>query len=113
MTTPFIDATFGPERLDGALGDPDPLEPGPDTRTFEQFRVTALLVAHDGERWLPETLEALAAQERPPQLVLAVDTGSTDSTPQLLAAALGSSAVLTLPRETGFGAAVAHAVDSL
>ena len=113
MTTPFIDATFGPERLDGALGDPDALEPEPDTRTFEQFRVTALLVAHDGERWLPETLAALAAQERPPQLVLAVDTGSTDGTPQLLAAALGSSAVLAQPRDTGFGAAVAHAVDSL
>lgn len=68
--------------------------------------VTAVLVAHDGARWLPETLAALARQSRPPQRVVAVDTGSQDESAQLLAGALGESAVLHLPRGTGFGDAV-------
>lgn len=69
--------------------------------------VTAVLVAHDGARWLPAALAALAAQARPPDRVVAVDTGSTDNTRELLFAAFGKQAVLTLPRRTGFGAAVA------
>jgi GT2 family glycosyltransferase len=73
-------------------------------------RVTAVLVAHDGARWLPEVLAALAAQARQPQRVVAVDTGSTDETPALLREALGEDRVLALPRDTGYGAAVAAAL---
>ena len=79
--------------------------------------VLAVLVCHNGAPWLAETLAALAALTRRPRYVLAVDTGSTDDTPTLLAAALADGVlgvvdgVLTLPVDTGFGAAVRHAVD--
>ena len=69
--------------------------------------VTAVIVAHDGERWLPLALDFLRRQTRPPDRVVAVDTGSTDSTGELLAAALGPDSVLTVDRDAGFGAAVA------
>ncbi len=50
--------------------------------------VTALLVSHDGERWLPVVLDAFAAQTVAPDRVVAVDTGSTDRTPELVLTAL-------------------------
>lgn len=70
--------------------------------------VTAVLVAHDGARWLPGCLAALASQTRPPDELVAVDTGSTDDGPALLAAAVPH--VLQRPRDSGFGAAVAAGV---
>ncbi len=76
--------------------------------------VLAVLVCHNGAQWLPETLAALAALTRRPRHVLAVDTGSTDGTATLLTAALAGrvlDGVLTMPASTGFGAAVAHAVE--
>ena len=75
--------------------------------------VTALLVAHDGARWLPFCLAALADLELAPRRVVAVDTGSTDATAQQLGEALGGASVLPMPKDTGFGAAVAHAVAAL
>ncbi len=86
--------------------------PGPDTRMFERHRVTAVLVAHNGQRWLPRSLAAIAALSRPPERIIAVDTGSTDTTPALLGAALGSAAVLTESAQTGFGSAVRCAVEA-
>ena len=70
----------------------------------------AVLVCHDGEAWLPDTLTALGAQHRRPRWVVAVDTGSTDGTPGLLSSSNAVDVVLTLPRDTGFAAAVATAV---
>lgn len=70
-------------------------------------RVTAIVVAHDGARWLPDVLAALAGQTRAVQRVVGVDTGSTDGSAGLLREALGETNVLTLPRDTGYGAAVA------
>jgi GT2 family glycosyltransferase len=55
--------------------------------------VTALLVSHDGARWLPAVLEGLRDQRRHPDRVLAIDTGSSDDSVELLVAALGSEAV--------------------
>ncbi len=81
--------------------------------------VLAIVVCHDGENWLPLALSALRRSTVRPRHVLAVDTGSTDATPRLLAEAAedpgtGSSPVLsgviTLTSETGFAAAVAEAV---
>ena len=46
--------------------------------------VTALLVSHEGSRWLPAVLDGLSDQTRPPDRVVAVDTGSTDESPRLL-----------------------------
>ncbi|MGW3967390.1 glycosyltransferase [Amycolatopsis sp. NPDC005003] len=81
--------------------------------------VLAIVVCHDGENWLPLALSALRRSSVRPRHVLAVDTGSTDATPRLLAEAAEDpgtdsspvlSGVITLPSETGFAAAVAEAV---
>ncbi|HEU0101334.1 MAG TPA: glycosyltransferase family 2 protein, partial [Mycobacteriales bacterium] len=71
--------------------------------------VTLVLVAHDGERWLPEVLSALAAMTVRPRRTIAVDTGSTDGTAALLAAATGTCVdrVLSVSRRLGYGSAVA------
>jgi GT2 family glycosyltransferase len=71
--------------------------------------VVAVLVAHDGAEWLPEALAALAASTCTPAKVVCVDTGSTDGSAELMEAAYGE--VLRLPRETGYGEAVARALD--
>src|SRR4051794_39780239 len=76
-------------------------------------RVVAVLVAHDGERWLPRALRALADQTRRPDVVVAVDTASTDASLSLLRAALGPDQVHSAPRGTGFGAAVALGLSQL
>lgn len=73
--------------------------------------VAAILVSHAGERWLPTVLDALAAQHRRPDQIIAVDTGSKDASAQLLRDRLGPEAVLTAPRSTSFGAAVALGLD--
>ena len=76
---------------------------------FPQHVVTAVLVSHDGERWLPEVLAGLLGQDRPVQDVIAADTGSADSSATLVSDAFGPERVLHLARRTGFGAAVAEA----
>lgn len=68
--------------------------------------VTAVVVSHDGERWIPTLLAALAAQRRPPDQVIAVDTASSDDSVRLLRAGLGPHAVVEAERTLGFGAAV-------
>ncbi|WP_431036133.1 glycosyltransferase [Streptomyces sp. P6-2-1] len=76
---------------------------------FPRHVVTAVLVAHDGARWLPEALAGLAAQERPVQNAVAADTGSADDSARLLGETLGDPCVLHLARRSGFGAAVDEA----
>lgn len=80
------------------------------SRTLDRHVVTAVLVAHDGARWLPETLKALLTQARPVQRLVTVDTGSQDRGPALLTEVIGDGTVLTLPRTTGYGEAVAEAL---
>ncbi|MER5812889.1 glycosyltransferase [Streptomyces sp. NPDC002033] len=82
------------------------------TPEFPRHVVTAVLVAHDGARWLPQTLAGLLAQERPAQQYVAADTGSADDSARLLTEAFGDDRVLHLARRTGFGAAVGEAVRS-
>ncbi|MEU4272144.1 glycosyltransferase family 2 protein [Streptomyces sp. NPDC026092] len=79
------------------------------TPEFPRHVVTAVLVAHDGARWLPDALAGLLAQERPVQNVIAADTGSADDSARLLAESIGADRVLHLARRTGFGAAVEEA----
>lgn len=79
------------------------------TPEFPRHVVTAVLVAHDGARWLPDALAGLLGQERPVQSAMAADTGSADDSAQLLADALGPDRVLHLARRTGFGQAVEEA----
>jgi GT2 family glycosyltransferase len=74
--------------------------------------VTAVLVCHDGEDWLRLALSALRRSTPRPRHVIAVDTGSVDATPRLLAASDDIlDGVITLDRSTGFGDAVKAAVD--
>ncbi|KAA6217954.1 glycosyltransferase [Streptomyces filamentosus] len=80
------------------------------TPEFPRHVVTAVLVTHDGARWLPDALSGLLAQERPVQSVVAADTGSADESARLVAEAVGDDRVLHLARRTGFGAAVDEAV---
>ncbi|MFE0045435.1 glycosyltransferase [Streptomyces albireticuli] len=94
---------------------PTPL-PGYDSAVppaFPRHVVTAVLVAHDGARWLPDALAGLLGQERPVQGAVGADTASTDDSARLLAEALGDDRVLHLARRTGFGAAVDEAVRSV
>ncbi|MGQ4413749.1 glycosyltransferase [Streptomyces sp. SAS_269] len=76
---------------------------------FPRHVVTAVLVSHDGARWLPDALAGLLGQERPVQNAVAADTGSADDSAQLVTEALGDDRVLHLARRTGFGQAVEEA----
>jgi len=75
--------------------------------------VSAVLVVHDGARWLPEALAAIATQTRPAQRLVAVDVGSVDDSPALLAAALGPDRVVSVERTAAFADAVAAGVAQL
>ncbi|MDQ3150697.1 MAG: glycosyltransferase, partial [Actinomycetota bacterium] len=73
--------------------------------------VLGVLVCHDGAEWLPAALAALRSLTVAPRRVIAVDTGSTDRTPELLAAAGDIlDGTLLLASDAGFGEAVAAAV---
>ncbi|MFE2019180.1 glycosyltransferase family 2 protein [Streptomyces sp. NPDC059499] len=76
---------------------------------FPRHVVTAVLVSHDGARWLPDVLAGLLGQERPVQNVVAADTGSADDSARLVTEALGGERVLHLARRTNFGTAVDEA----
>ncbi|WP_420716253.1 glycosyltransferase family 2 protein [Pseudarthrobacter sp. LT1] len=72
------------------------------------------MVAHNGSAYLPRTLSALAAQTRPADRAVGVDTGSGDDSCSLLREALGDAAVLSQPRgKGGMGAAVSAALSAL
>lgn len=76
-------------------------------------RVVAVVVAHDGARWLPRTLAAIAAQSREVDVVVGVDTGSRDGSADQLREHLGASQVVVVGRRTGFGAAVRAGLEHL
>jgi GT2 family glycosyltransferase len=77
---------------------------------LDRHVVTAVLVTHDGARWLPGTLKALLTQTRPVQRLVAADTGSTDRGPAVMAEVIGAGNLVTLPRTTGYGEAVNEAL---
>ncbi|WP_318203204.1 glycosyltransferase family 2 protein [Streptomyces sp. SCL15-4] len=106
---PSRPAEFDPSRP--AQPDPSrPAQPDPSRPPeFPRHVVTAVLVAHDGARWLPDALAGLLGQERPVQCAVAADTGSADDSARLLTDALGEAGVLHLARRTGFGQAVEEA----
>jgi GT2 family glycosyltransferase len=72
-------------------------------------KVTALLVSHNGGRWLPAVLAGLERSTRLPDEIVAVDTGSTDDSVALLEQALGArsgAGVVRLDPRTSYAAAV-------
>ncbi|MGA4841512.1 glycosyltransferase [Streptomyces sp. G45] len=95
-----------PAAHDGAAAGSDPASPP----EFPRHVVTAVLVSHDGARWLPDALAGLLGQDRPVQNAIAADTGSADDSAQLVTEALGADRVLHLARRSGFGTAVDEAV---
>jgi GT2 family glycosyltransferase len=77
---------------------------------LDRHVVTALLVAHEGARWLPETLKALLTQSHPVDRLVAADTGSGDAGPALLTEVMGEGNLVSLPRRTPYAEAVAEMV---
>ncbi|MFZ2502775.1 MAG: glycosyltransferase, partial [Nocardioides sp.] len=75
--------------------------------------VAALVVTHDGARWLPQVIEGLREQRRRPDHLVFVDTGSRDESVQLASAIVGEAAVVRLPGSTGFPQAVAAGLEHL
>lgn len=73
--------------------------------------VTAILVSHDGEIWLPTVVAAIASQTRPANQIMAVDTASNDLSTKLIKAA--RIPLITADRDCGFGDAVALAVEKM
>lgn len=73
--------------------------------------VTAVVVSHNGAVWLPAVLTTLAAQTRPPDAAVGVDTGSTDGSAALLRSSLGADRVVEAPADFGFGRAVQEGLD--
>jgi GT2 family glycosyltransferase len=68
-------------------------------------KVTALLVSHNGDQWLPAVLSGLEQSTRLPDEVVTVDTGSTDDSVALLERAFGPG-VVRLDARTSYAAAV-------
>ena len=104
-------------------GGPSPRDAPPDAvvastaresrRGRRPISVTAILVAHNGARWLPDVFAALRRATRQPDRVVGVDTGSRDDSAALLQAAWGPDSVVSLERGTGFGSAVKAALAHL
>ena len=78
---------------------------------MSSHRVTAILVLHDGATWLPEVVASLTSQTLPIDQLIAVDTGSVDSSAKLVKGA--RIPVLPMDRDTGFGDAISNAVATL
>ena len=72
------------------------------------------MVSHDGGDFLPRTLAALAAQSRPADTCIGVDTGSRDHSAALVEQAFGAANVTVFehPR-SGMGAAVQAGLSAL
>ena len=70
-----------------------------------------MVVAHDGARLLPGLIHAVREQTHPVQRVVGVDTGSQDRSGATLTELLGQDAVFGMEPETGYGAAVARALQ--
>jgi len=68
-------------------------------------KVTALLVSHNGGRWLSAVIAGLEQSTRLPDEIVTVDTGSTDDSVALLERAFGPG-VVPLDAGTSYAAAV-------
>ena len=72
------------------------------------------MVSHDGGDFLPRTLAALAAQTRPADAVIGVDTGSRDHSAALLEQELGKANVTVFDQpRSGMGGAVMAGLKAL
>ena len=70
-----------------------------------------MVVAHDGARLLSGLVQAVREQTHPVHRVVGVDTGSQDRSGATLTELLGQDAVFGMDPDTGYGAAVARALQ--
>ena len=77
-----------------------------------QQRVTAIVVVRSGADYLPRTLASLAAQTRAPDVVIAIDAGSTDRSRSILSDS-DVGALTSAPAGSSFGDAAMLAVSGL
>jgi GT2 family glycosyltransferase len=75
-------------------------------------RVLAVLVAHNGMRWLHEAIAALETQTYPHIDLVAVDNASTDGSREFLIERVGDERALVSDQDLGFAGAVSMALDS-
>ena len=73
--------------------------------------MTLVVVVHDGARLLPGLIGAVREQTHPVHRAVGVDTGSQDRSGAALTELLGPDAVFGLDADTGYGAAVARALQ--
>lgn len=92
----------------------DEFEPEPEPALPRRnHHVTAVVVSHDGAVWLPAVLTTLAAQTRPTDTAVGVDTGSLDDSAALLEGSFGKQRTVLLGEEVGFGEAVRTGLERL
>lgn len=90
-------------------------QPRAEPTKMDASDVLAVLVAHNGEQWLPRTLVGLARLDAQPGRLIAVDAGSTDGSRKLLDKGRSDGLlhdVLDGEPHAGFGANVQLAVDA-
>lgn len=75
--------------------------------------VGAIVVAHNGARWLPKVLGSFANMFHAPSAWRAVDVGSTDGGAELLRDAFGADRISYAPSGTGFGEAIRIGLEQL
>jgi GT2 family glycosyltransferase len=73
--------------------------------------VTLAVVVHDGARLLPGLINAVREQTHPVHRAVGVDTGSQDRSGAVLTELLGPDAVFGMDADTGYGTAVARALQ--
>jgi GT2 family glycosyltransferase len=75
--------------------------------------VAAIVVTHNGARWLPKVLNSYTNMFHAPTAWRAVDVGSTDGGAELLRDAFGAERISYAPSGTGFGEAVRLGLEQL
>jgi hypothetical protein len=70
-----------------------------------------VVVAHDGARLLPGLVQSVREQTHSVHRTVGVDTGSRDRSGAALTELLGPDAVFGMESDTGYGAAVARALQ--
>src|SRR5262245_55895657 len=74
--------------------------------------ISVVICVHDGERFLPETLDSVRAQTYADFELIAVDDGSTDGSAALLARLREPRLTVVRQPNRGAGAALAACVDA-
>ena len=76
-------------------------------------RIAIVLATYNGAQYLPQMLDSLLAQERPADLIVAVDDGSKDNTPEILKSYQGRLPlqVTCLEKNSGHRAAFSKALE--